>query len=448
MGATTQAIRFENVDGPSSNIVIQGNLFESQAIVFEDGAVVTDLTIVNNLWSEMSDATGVEGAIVTQFDQQSVGVTLENVLIANNVFPDHGLIDLGLGQSGVLSIIGSLSIVGNRFDTSTPASPPIGIKVNGASQKGNILISDNSIRMLGSAQTWSIEVIGNPAAGVDDDMSVMVSENQIQGSDGIHVKDATHVTVKNNSMPHERGATETDADLTASQIWVEGENEYAFVSGNDVALGDKGDQTSLGGVINVEASLGGMVQENSVIGHEVGGVDTAINVDGPLYVANNSYVGIGPRWASAKTPLSKGIVVVGDNAVIGENNMDVDVSGATTPSFARVDSDRWTSSVALTVTSGLIEVPFKGDVEIIEVEAYLSTQPTGSAVTIDLNKNGTTMYTTQANRPSVAVAANSDTTVPDVTSISDGDTLSVDIDAIDSGGDGAGLSVTVRYRRA
>jgi len=325
MGRVTNAIDFH---GDSFDIAISGNLFESQAIVFADGSEVEGLAIVGNLWSTLENTAGNKGAIILQQDNQSAGVRLENVVIANNVFPNKGNIDLGIGKTALLSIVGKLSITGNLFDTSSPLSPPIAIKVNGASQSGNILIANNTIRMESTGQTWAIEVLGNPTVGIDDDLSVIISGNQIQGSDGIHVKDGTHVTVKSNSLPHERGATETDADLTASQIWVEGENEYVFVSDNDVALGDKGDQTTLGGVINVEATEGGMVIANSIVGHEVGGVDTAINVDGPFYVADNYYMGVGPRWASGKTPLSNGIVVVGSSAVIGINRMLLDFAGA------------------------------------------------------------------------------------------------------------------------
>jgi len=254
--------------------------------------------------------------------------------------------------------------------------------------------------------------------------------------------------VKNNSLPHERGATETDADLTASQIWVEGENEYAFVEHNDVALGDKGDQTALGAVIAVEASVGGMVVGNSVIGHEIGALDTAIRVDGPLYVTDNHYMGVGPRWASAKTPLSNELVIVGTGAIVGNNPMAVDDTGGTSTAFRDVDSERWSMPGVVEVKVGELEITWSSDIEIIEIEARVKVAPTGSTVIIDAHVNDTTtLYTTPGLRPTIATSGFTDTTTPDITTITAGDPVRIDVDQKDSNDVAAGLTVTVRYRR-
>lgn len=431
--------------GANRGIVVNNNVLYDTDLRFNTLSYNDEITIVGNNFGNSRGIIGGYG--------WSCGNSwrLRYATIANNTLggwysAGSPTIDLGVGQGAIDGLVEFVSITGNTIAASSFA-PGIGVQSLDNQNDGSIVISHNDIRIFGTNQPWGIEYLGYPASS-EQNLSVKIEGNLLRGSKGIHVRDGEHITIKNNTLPHPEGANEIYADQINQQIWVEGEAEYAYVSDNDVQLGDKGDQTALGGVINVLCTEGGMLQGNSVTGHEVGGVDTAINANGPFYITGNSYTGVGPRWASAKTPLSNGIVVTGTGAVIGDNNMAIDTSGATTPSFDRVDTDRWTSSVALTVVDGLIEVPFKGDVEIIEVEAYLGTQPTGSAVTIDLNLNGTTMYTTQANRPSVAVATNSDTTVPDITTVTDGDTLSVDIDAIDSNGIGAGLSVTVRYRRA
>lgn len=67
---------------------------------------------------------------------------------------------------------------------------------------------------------------------------------------------------------------------------------------------------------------------------------------------------------------------------------------------------------------------------------HRNTPGTSSSTILDLNKNGTTMYTTQANRPTIAFndADNKvQATNPDVTSVAAGDILTIDIDQIEGG---------------
>jgi uncharacterized protein YggE len=91
-------------------------------------------------------------------------------------------------------------------------------------------------------------------------------------------------------------------------------------------------------------------------------------------------------------------------------------------------------------------MPFAGT--IVGVRAYLDTAPTGSTFIADLNKNGTTMFTTQANRPTIAISGNaSSTTLPDVVSLAAGDRLTFDVDQIGSSVAGADLYVSVLVRR-
>lgn len=76
---------------------------------------------------------------------------------------------------------------------------------------------------------------------------------------------------------------------------------------------------------------------------------------------------------------------------------------------------------------------------ISKVKIYSDTAPTGAALIVDVNKNGTTIFTTQGNRPTIAIDGHADDSgTPDVTSVAEGDRLSVDIDQVGStvaGGD-------------
>lgn len=90
---------------------------------------------------------------------------------------------------------------------------------------------------------------------------------------------------------------------------------------------------------------------------------------------------------------------------------------------------------------------------IQHVRLYCGTAPSGTTGTpisgqslvVDVNKNGTTIFTTQANRPTVASTAQSETatTAPDVTSLAAGDRLSFDIDYVGSTAAGADLTAIV-----
>ena len=81
---------------------------------------------------------------------------------------------------------------------------------------------------------------------------------------------------------------------------------------------------------------------------------------------------------------------------------------------------------------------------IVKVKLVVKTAPTGAAIIIDVNKNGTTIFTTQANRPQIAAGATQgDSGTPDVTALAEGDKLTIDIDQIGSTIAGADLTVEV-----
>jgi hypothetical protein len=80
---------------------------------------------------------------------------------------------------------------------------------------------------------------------------------------------------------------------------------------------------------------------------------------------------------------------------------------------------------------------------ISKVRATVGTAPTGSALTVDVNKGGTTIFTTQANRPSIAAASNTITAIPDITTWENGTYLTADADAVGSATPGSDLVISV-----
>ena len=100
----------------------------------------------------------------------------------------------------------------------------------------------------------------------------------------------------------------------------------------------------------------------------------------------------------------------------------------------------------LNTTTGkqAIRMPFAG--KISYVTAALITAPAGASAIIDLNKNGTTMYTTQGNRPTIAAGSTYVTaTLPDVLTWAAGDILQLEVDQKGSSTAGSDLSVVVGY---
>lgn len=85
------------------------------------------------------------------------------------------------------------------------------------------------------------------------------------------------------------------------------------------------------------------------------------------------------------------------------------------------------------------------DMTITKAYANVKTAPTGQAIVIDINKNGTTIWSTQANRVQIAAAASSGTqTSFNTTSLAEGDVLTMDIDQVGSGTAGADLTVSLK----
>ncbi|MFG1977044.1 hypothetical protein ACGFJC_47595 [Nonomuraea fuscirosea] len=81
---------------------------------------------------------------------------------------------------------------------------------------------------------------------------------------------------------------------------------------------------------------------------------------------------------------------------------------------------------------------------IVAVRATVVTAPAGSGLTVDVHKNGTTVFTNQANRPIIAAGTTTiKRTTIDVPTVADGDYLTVDVDAVGSTTPGSDLTVQI-----
>lgn len=107
------------------------------------------------------------------------------------------------------------------------------------------------------------------------------------------------------------------------------------------------------------------------------------------------------------------------------------------------------SGSAVVDTNRKSQIKLRHAYAVETIDAYSKVAPTGASIIVDVNKNGTTLYTTQGNRPTIAIGSNaSTTTLPDVLTFAANDILSVDVDQVGStiaGGDN--LTVVIRLRR-
>jgi hypothetical protein len=67
---------------------------------------------------------------------------------------------------------------------------------------------------------------------------------------------------------------------------------------------------------------------------------------------------------------------------------------------------------------------------IVDARAVVGTAPTGATAIFDINKNGTTIFTSQAARPTIPISgtATAAATTPAVTAFAAGDVITLDCD--------------------
>ena len=101
----------------------------------------------------------------------------------------------------------------------------------------------------------------------------------------------------------------------------------------------------------------------------------------------------------------------------------------------------------VSVGTGKMRIYALKEFTIGNVRLFANTGPTGSSLIFDVNLNGVTIFTTQANRPFVAAGANYNAVaIPDITAVVAGDYFTIDCDQV--GSVIAGSNVTVQIEPA
>ena len=116
----------------------------------------------------------------------------------------------------------------------------------------------------------------------------------------------------------------------------------------------------------------------------------------------------------------------------------------------KASNDAWIIAAAGAQVTGDIKKRLRVPVSItlIGVAITLDTAPVGADFIVDVHKDGTTVFTTQANRPTIDDGDNDSTvSVPDVTALVAGDILTFEVDQIGSGTAGSDLTIILRFAR-
>lgn len=113
--------------------------------------------------------------------------------------------------------------------------------------------------------------------------------------------------------------------------------------------------------------------------------------------------------------------------------------------------ERFTVTITGAVTAGTGKGRYVNDtgevLRVREVNLTAGTAPTGAALTVDVNVEGTSAFSVQASRPAIAIGQKSATATParagSPVNVQPGEVVTVDVDTVGSTVAGSDLTVTV-----
>lgn len=122
---------------------------------------------------------------------------------------------------------------------------------------------------------------------------------------------------------------------------------------------------------------------------------------------------------------------------------------ALTPTDGRIERSDFSYGGPLALTTGTAQLPIEGGTfSIVSVAARVGTAPVGANVVVNLKKNGTTIFDTPADRPTIVDGTNSALVGSwGNTTLTSGDYITVDITQVGSTTPGSDLVVTLRVRK-
>ena len=131
-------------------------------------------------------------------------------------------------------------------------------------------------------------------------------------------------------------------------------------------------------------------------------------------------------------------IIAGDNITVtvlndGANeDIEISVSGVQLQNKFVFTFGIWDTIIATEIGRGIILAPYSG--MILEISSTAETAPISGNLIVDINKNGTTIFTNQSNRITILEGQEDDFgRIPDITTFNKYDKFTMDIDAIGSG---------------
>ncbi len=224
--------------------------------------------------------------------------------------------------------------------------------------------------------------------------------------------------------------------------WLSGDTAGALIVNGD-------DNVIVGNFFRTGVFVNG--DDNTIVGNTIrmfNGPDNAVIVAGDRnYVGDNRYVN-----DAGGTPSAVGLEIVSGatDTIVGVNDFaqaTLPITDAGTGTIYKNTRElTWTVAGTLSTGTGVDRRRLPEDVFIIDAATAVDTAPTDATLIVDFHLNGTTIFTTQGNRPTVAIAGNdSGLAIPDVTAGAAAQYLTMDIDQIGSTVAGADLTGIVRY---
>jgi len=315
-------------------------------------------------------------------------------------------------------------VAGNNIDVDStdPANPIVSVETLVLADISDVTASTVEVNLLDGVTTSTAEL--NFVDGVTSDIQTQLNARQPLDTDLTTIAGLTATT--DNIIQSVAGAW---ASRTPAQV----KTALALTPGTDIMAFDADLQTIAGLTATTN---------NFIVGNASAWASRT-----PAQAI--AHLGLDADIATLVLPASTTISAFGATVVDDADGAAVRTTigaAATSHSHTSLKERDYTVGGTLVASTGVVRLYFKRAVTITNVMAAVDTQPTGASVIVDVNKNGTTIFTTQGNRPTIAVSTNTDlTSVPDVTAFAAGDYATIDIDQIGSTIAGANLTVTIEY---